>query len=69
VEGCEDMVVDHAAGIVYMACASVSNRVKWWPPVNHYDYRNVTNEQDPIFIYDLKVICGHALSSLAFIMV
>ncbi|KAI8050282.1 hypothetical protein BDF22DRAFT_657308 [Syncephalis plumigaleata] len=53
-EGCEDMVIDHAASIVYMACASVSNRVKWWPPVNHYDHHNVTDEQDPIFIYDLK---------------
>ncbi|KAI9591049.1 hypothetical protein BDF19DRAFT_499658 [Syncephalis fuscata] len=54
VKGCEDIVIDHAAGIAYMACASVNNRMKWWPPLNHYNARDVTDEQDPIFIYDLK---------------
>ncbi|RKP24143.1 hypothetical protein SYNPS1DRAFT_30088 [Syncephalis pseudoplumigaleata] len=54
VEGCEDMVVDHAAGIVYMACGSVENRLRWWPPLDHHDRRNLTDEQDPIFIYHLK---------------
>jgi len=47
---CETLVV--LEDFAYLACGNVNARLKWWPPVSHFDKKE--NNNDEAYVYDFK---------------